>query len=214
MKYKIRAVFFDYDGTLIDSIPEIYRGVCRVLERCGRPPVTFGEFQRTFKSPYMEWYTSRGVTISREEITSIYFNNMKSDESPYLPRVELAVSKLRNLGFHLGIVSAHYEDRIRERVIAKDRLFHEKEHIVGLSHRKAADIRKLCEAHDLKPYQVVYVGDLASDVRDAREAGVISAAYVGPRGLREAFVDHEPDIYLEKELHELLDHVEHELTPR
>jgi len=208
MRHRIRAVFFDYDGTLIDSIPEIHRGVCRVLVASGREPVTFSDFLLTFKAPWMEWYRARGVTLSSDEITDVYFGEMQSDDSPYFPGVRTVIEKLRGRSIQVGVVSAHYEDRVRARVIAKDALFSELEPVVGLAHRKADAIRKLCETHGLLPEETLYVGDLASDVRDGREAGVLTAAFVGPHGLRASFADHEPHYYLESSLHEIFGFME------
>lgn len=208
MKRKIRAVFFDYDGTLINSMPEIYKGVRAVLAACGKEIQDFPEFCRTFHAPYMEWYVRQGVDLPGDEIRRIYFSSMESDKAAYFPETSRVLERLKRDGFHTGIVSAHgYPDVIRNRLVS-DGLLGEYDWVIGKANEKAPALRLLCESLKIEPEEMLFVGDLISDILDGHEAGVLTAAYLHPHGHRSSFEVKEPHYYLERSLEEIFDHVE------
>lgn len=208
MKRKLRAVLFDYDGTLIDSMPEIYRGVKAVMDRCGLPMPEFRPFLISFSAPYISWYRERGVTLPDKEIREIFFANAFTDGAPYFPEVEPVITKLRERGKFLAIVSAHPSAMtIWNRVVEQDRLFHVHLPVIAQAHKKTEGITTLLRQHQLNPEETLYIGDLASDVLDAREAGTLTAAYLGPHGHRDAFTNAEPHFFFDS-LHQIFDHFE------
>jgi phosphoglycolate phosphatase len=208
MKRKVQAVLFDYDGTLIDSMPAIYRGVKAVMDECGLPMEDFSPFLRSFSAPYVDWYRVRGVTLPNEKIREIFFAHAFTDDAPYFPEVAEVFEKLREKGLFLAIVSAHPSaDTIWKRVVERDRLLHHHHPVVARANHKTAPIRDLLSGNKIDPERCLYVGDLASDVLDAKEAGTLTAAYLGPHGHRIAFEKAEPHYYLET-LHQIFDHVE------
>lgn len=168
-----KAVLLDYDGTLIDSALQVYLGTCNVLKMSNIAVPTFPEFCETYMAPYDVYYKSLGITASKEEIIEWYFSASTSDESPWFPDVLETLSHFHEKGHMLGIISAHYEDRI----VARCKEFGVLEYmqtVVGRAHNKVPHLLSLCKKYNISPKDVCYVGDFASDVRDAREAGVVS----------------------------------------
>ena len=192
----IHAVIFDYDGTAIDSMPLVHAGVCEVFNACGIVPPGYPEFLRSFRSPYLDWYRSRGIMMSDEDIREIYFRNTRSDDAPLVHGFADAVMQLRSRRCLLGVVSSHEEFKIRRRLVMREGLFGPMDPIVGLAFKKVTSLRGLCAAYGLDSHEALYIGDIESDVRDGNEAGLITAAYLGADGSEEAFPEHRPNIWI------------------
>lgn len=187
------AVLFDYDGTLLDSVEEVYRGLCHVFARSGVTPPSFIQFCATYTSPYLPFYRRHGITAPDEDLNRWYFEVAKNDQSSFFPDAVPVVEALGVRQVLMGIVSAHFEDQVQARC-----------HVAGLSrymrmiagrvHEKTDAIIRFCDKHDVPRTETYYVGDFISDVHDAKRAGVIAVGITREKGtddaLRQAGADH------------------------
>ncbi|MEK7570277.1 MAG: HAD family hydrolase [Patescibacteria group bacterium] len=196
------AVLFDYDGTLLDSIGEVYRGVCNVFRMSGLSEPSIEVFFSTFELPYATFYRKHGVTAPEEDIVRWYFEVARHEEQFFFFDVVDAVNILAQCGVLMGIISAHHEDKIVTRC-EEAGIHKHMQLVVGRVNVKVDSIQKFCREYSVSPFETYYVGDLISDVRDAKRAGVIAVGITRGRGTREVLELNGADHCISN-LHELL----------
>lgn len=198
MSAALRAILFDWDGTLVDSAEVSYRIYVQLFESFG---IAFGrkEFERTY-SP--DWYrTFEAVGLPKQlwdQADARWVALYHAQESRLLPGAELALARLRTAGLAQGLVSSGSGDRVRRdlRRLGVDAYFrvvvcggdtgnrkpHPEPLLVALSRLGVA------------PAEAAYVGDSPEDVAMARAAGVLSVGIPGGFPNRAALAASRPDL--------------------
>ena len=175
----IKAVLFDYDGVLVDSLELNHIGTCAVLRAAGLKEITFQEFCEQYEAPYTKFYADLGIKDTREQIKSWYLKEvLKYPDPPLMEDVEMVLTTLADAGLTLGIVSTHsYNHLIRQ--LEKNLLFGFFRSIVGDQESKTGAISSFCRLFNFHPQEVLFVGDLPSDIRDGNTAGVTTVFFKG-----------------------------------
>jgi HAD superfamily hydrolase (TIGR01509 family) len=197
----IRAVLFDWDGTLADTAEASYR--CYVQ--------LFSEFaihfdRETYARTYSpNWYlTFRALGLDEEHWSHAdqrwlaHFANEKID---LLEGARHLVETLTARGLATGIVTSGSRDRVEPELEYHGLAQHLHERVYG------------CEVKEKKPHpeglllcldrlrmraeEAVFVGDSPEDIEMARAAGVYSVAVTGGYPNREALLASKPDAYTE-----------------
>jgi len=178
------VLIFDADGTLVDSIERFsYPGVCEVFRQSGVPEPSFEDYCEHFSAPFTEYYRSRGITASREQIYEWYHTKARHAEAPLFADVApiLRILSRVELECTLAVVSAQRSSVLVRQLESVSRHF---DLIVGEQEDKAHEISRVREMHTLPSERVLYIGDFCSDVRDARRAGVTSVGITRGRKTR------------------------------
>jgi phosphoglycolate phosphatase len=190
----VRAVAFDLDGTLLDTLPDLAAAGIRMLEQLGRPPVTEATV-RTYIGHGIPRLTKRLLTGTMEGeppkdlfehaqalFEANYRETLTTRTRPF-PGVEDGLARFRDAGLPLACITNKASaftlpllDATGLRswfalVISGDTLPRKKPDPLPLLH---------C-ARELgaQPSHMLYIGDSSADVEAARAAGcpVICVSY-------------------------------------
>jgi pyrophosphatase PpaX len=196
----MRAILFDWDGTLVDSLGAFQHANASVMAAFGLP---WDEviYRRNYVPDWRQMYLRLGVPPDRlDEANELWHTTFAQAEDVIaFQGVSGALARLDQHGCKLGIVTAG------DRFIVEPQL--ERTGLGALLHvrvfgddlpvhkpdpaplRRALDLLGL----DAHPDEVAYVGDAPTDMRMARAVGVRAvgiASVVGdPDELREAGAD-------------------------
>lgn len=180
----MRAVLFDWDGTLVDSAEPTYRVYVRLFADYG---IAFDRetFARTYSPAWHETYRSLGIGEERWPEADERWMDYFAEETTNL--ISGAVETLETLGSR-GIVRGIVTSGTRKRILRELADFgveHHFAHVVcgddGHRRKPHPDALAVClECLGIAPSEAAYVGDSAEDVMMARAAGVFS---VGIRGM-------------------------------
>lgn len=195
----VRAVLFDWDGTLVDTAEASFRCYVRLFEEFGIP-FDRETYARTY-SP--NWYqTFRLLDIPEERwphADARWLAHFAEEAIALIDGARELIDALHGRGLATGIVTSGSRDRVlreldrhgfafRECVFGCD-VKEKKPHPEGLL---------LClERLRIAPEEAVYVGDSPEDVAMARAAGVYSIAVPGAYPNREALLASRPDVVAE-----------------
>jgi HAD superfamily hydrolase (TIGR01549 family) len=194
----LRAVLFDWDGTLVDSVERTYGCYVRVFAAYGIE-YDHAAFERTY-SP--DWYrTYDQVGLPREHWPAAderWLSCYASEPSHLLPGVREALERLAGGGLAQGLVSSGDGTRVRREIetLGLERFFGA---VVcgGETARRKPDPQPLLAALErlgVSPTETAYVGDSPEDVAMARAAGVFAVGIPGGFPNREALAASRPDI--------------------
>lgn len=182
----IRAVAFDLDGTLVDSLPDLADAAAAMLARLGLPPVTEARV-RAFVGDGVARLVERLLAGSREGVadpadaargielfTEHYAAHVCRRSRPY-PGVAAGLRRLADGGFGLACVTNKPERFAAALLTALD-LRHHIPVLVGgdtLAVRKpqAEPLLHAAARLGVAPGSLLMVGDSDVDVRCARAAG-------------------------------------------
>jgi HAD superfamily hydrolase (TIGR01549 family) len=179
----LRAVLFDWDGTLVDSAESSYRSYARVFPEFGIP---FGraEFERTY-SP--DWYhTYRELGLPEEHwprADARWLENYASEPPLAIEGAHEAVGRLREAGLRVGLVTSGSRERVTREVEALgfaaslDAVLCAGDYERRKPHPEA--LLLAMERLQVSARQSAYVGDSPEDVRMARAAGVFAVGVPG-----------------------------------
>ena len=198
--------FFDLDGTLVDSAPDILRLLGNVLREEG---LAVPELDKGRIGPLLEDII-RGicpdlVPAELDRIVRIYrarYRVCPVEESPTFPGIPPLFERLSSRGRRLFVATNKPEDVSFRLLEARGLL----PFLTGVACSDSAPGRRLSKAgmltllmerHGATPESSIMVGDSAFDMLGGREAGMSTAAALYGYGRREALLETGPDFAIE-----------------
>ena len=189
----LKAVLFDLDGTLLDTIPDIAAGLNGGLAACGLPIHPPRDCEAFIGGGIREAVTKAAPAGTPEEVLQkvldryhdIYVDHCTDATRPY-PGVEDMLHALSHQGLILGVLSnkteataqkiiAHFFPNVPFRCV-----FGRAEGRPLKPHTGAA--APALAALGLPPAEIAYVGDSGTDMTFAKAAGMLAVA--APWGYR------------------------------
>ena len=177
---KIKAVIFDWDGTLNNSNRAIYKSYAECLRRLKLPKLSLLKFRKIYESDYRKFEVKMGITLDKRELSDkIWMKTYRKQKSNLLPGVEKFLKKIKKK-YLLGLVTGGSSERVKEEL-----------HKYGLNNIfdvviTSDDIRKkkpnpeslkICaKKMNVRAGNCVYIGDMDGDILAAKKAGMISVA--------------------------------------
>lgn len=207
-----RAIFFDLDGTLVDSAPDLGAAVNDMLLERGRDAVAIDQV-RVWVGNGARRLVMRALTGSRDgdpgdEVTQValarffehYGRRLTERTRPY-PGVVEALDVLTDMGLRLAVVTnkpARFTDPLLE-ALGLSHYFGVTVSGDTLASRKPdpAPLRHAASALGVPPDSAVMVGDSMADLGAARNAGI--PMVLVPYGYRDgdAIFDAGPDLVVD-----------------
>ena len=178
----IKAVFFDFNGCLLDDRGLTFRSVqeiCRVF-KTSKPP-TLEDWRRSIGSNYMDFYRNAGVD---PKVTADELNVVRNDyifshwnDAQLRPGAESVVRRCKVKGFKAVIVSAETDRLLMRRIkeVDLEKLF---DGIYTDASPKKAHLEKALRELQLLPEEIVFIEDTAEGVRAGNEVGLITVGFV------------------------------------
>lgn len=167
------VVALDGDGVMFNSLYLHYKSaICGVLKELGLPPVTFDCVRLTCHPPFGVWWEKQGVKLPTVELWTKYHRHMENSPVPDLmPGVLDFCRRCRKKGISLVLITASSNTAIR--ILEKyPELQNELSKTFMDAQDKVSTLMSLPRIFDVPPEQVVMVGDMRSDILDARLAGI------------------------------------------
>ena len=193
-----KAVIFDLDGTLLDTLEDIAGAMNRVLEKRGFPRHEIDAY-RHFVGDGVYMLASRVLPEEkrdRETVTDVvkayreaYGTNWKQKTVPY-EGVPQMLDGLTERQLHLAVLSNKPDDVTKKCVTE---LLSKWEFLVVLGYREGAAPKpdpagalQIAARFDLKPENILFLGDTSVDMKTAVGAGMYPVgALWGFRSLEE-----------------------------
>ncbi len=189
----LKAVVFDLDGTLLDTIPDIAGALNCALEECGLPTHPVRAFEAFVGGGIREAVRKASPEGTQEElldrVLAAYHREYVAhctDRTDCYPGIREMLSGLSGQGLALGVLS-NKTQATAQKIIAR--------YFPGAGFRFVfgrVDGRPLkpdpgaaepvLAALDVPPAEIAYVGDSGSDMAFARAVGMLPAA--APWGYR------------------------------
>ncbi|VVB77017.1 Phosphoglycolate phosphatase [uncultured archaeon] len=192
---RIRLVTLDWSGTVSDDRNPVWMANMAVLRDHQKPVLSFEEWlPNTFINP-MEFYRSRGISGSDDELFRKYKRAYDSIEgnAPKAYADAKEVLKFMAEFVPLIVISSHPEDHLLKEASGYGMSNHIKEFKGGVRN-KAATIAGVCANFKIKPQNAIYVGDMTFDILAGKEAGVWSVAITTGYHQEDKLSTAEPDL--------------------
>lgn len=197
---KFKAVIFDWDGTLFDSIRYalvIYQKLFRAL---GVNDVHWRNFRKEFKADYHKYYAEKGVPPSAfNDVDRLWIQLYEagSKKLKLMPGAKRLLATLRKKGVKLAIVSNGSRRRILDE-LERNNVRHyfgavvTGDDIPEFKPSPKGVVYALGELR-VRPSDALYVGDMADDLVAGRRAGTKTAAVFCGIHTRERLLEEKPD---------------------
>ena len=171
-----KRVLFDLDGTLANSMEEIFSAVSHVFLSQGLKVPSFEDYVINFRFPFGYFYRERGVKLSDDEIFRIYADAYRSKYGVYNPPLYddglFIISHLHDIDHTATVITANSEDNTL-RVLEFAKLIHLVDCVSACNKEDA--IRELV-GKSLLGDRTIYVGDVVADMIDAKRGGAFPVA--------------------------------------
>jgi HAD superfamily hydrolase (TIGR01549 family) len=194
----LRAVLFDWDGTIVDSAEASYRCYVRLFESY-RIPFDRERFQQTYSPEWYRTYTALGLPRECwEEADARWLGYYAGEENVFLAGARDSLHRLQRAGIALGIVTSGTGRRVAREVqgLGLPDLF---KVVVSADdvHKRKPDPEPLVQGLaklGVPAAEAAYVGDSPEDVEMARAADVYVIGVPGPFPNREELKASGPDL--------------------
>jgi pyrophosphatase PpaX len=181
----IKAVIFDIDGVLIDSLEANFRFYNQILEKFGRKPITFKGYMKLYGSSMKGFFRLFFPEKSEKEINEMaeYGVNAYRRFFRYVKLNPNVVKTLEILekSHKLGIVTSRITTEVLE--FFKIRKYFSAEVTYGdVKNRKPhpEPILLALKRLRVRPEEALYIGDNLSDFQAGKAAGVKVIIYRNP----------------------------------
>ena len=186
------AIVFDWDGTLVDSLPAIFDANLKVLEEYGLP-FDDERYRAAYVPDWRLMYQRLGVPDDALEAAGIRWLELyrATDAAALLPRVSESLRRLADAGFVLGLVTAGHRDVVQGQMerfgiagLLPIRVFGN-DAVASKPHPEPL-LRALTQLERAEHVATArYVGDVPDDMRMARAVGALGIGIESSIGSRD-----------------------------
>lgn len=194
----LRAVLFDWDGTLVNSAEASYNCFARLFSSFGIP-FDRARFEQTYSPNWYRTYAAMGLPEAQwSEADARWIGYYAEQESELVPGAAEALARLQQVGLLQGLVTSGERERVARELLAlgvhgffrtvvcaddtRNKKPHPEALLLGL------------ERLGVAPADAAYVGDSPEDVEMARAAGVFAVGIPGGFPNRQALAASTPDL--------------------
>ncbi len=211
----IKAVIFDLDGTLVNSVKDIADSMNKVLEHFGYATHDYDAY-KTFVGQGLRKMCELAMpqTARNEQqieqcfqlLMDIYSENCTNKTKPY-DGINDMLTNLQDRGIRLAVFS-NKVDILTKKVVATTFSDFKFDIVIGSGGnipRKPATkgVDYICEQMNLNPNEFIYVGDSAVDMQTANQSGIYSVGVLwGYRDMEEllennanVIIEHPMDLF-------------------
>lgn len=207
---RVRAVLFDWDGTLADTSESSFRCYVRMFADLG---ISFDRdtFARTYSPNWHHTYRCVGLPEHRwTEADEKWINYFAEETTALIDGAREALETLARCDVIRGIVTSGTRRRILAELASLE-IDHHFTHIVcgDDGHRRKPDPEPLSICLDqlrVPTNEAAYIGDSAEDVMMARGAGVLCVGVRGPYPNHDGLLAAAPD-FMADSLAQAIDHL-------
>ena len=201
----LKAVMFDWDGTLYNSVIPTYESYLVVMDAFGLPQVTLEEFRQESRPNYHDYYLYLGIgeddwATADAAWMDCYVRHDK--ECVLFDGTADALLELKKMHLKIGLVSGGSRERVTSEVSEQGieayfdtMLFGDD---VGFEHGKPAPetLVMAMEQARVVASEVLYVGDMVEDILMGKKVGTKTAAVLCGFATRQLLIRAQPDFVL------------------
>ena len=198
----ISAIFFDLDGTLVDSSIGIHNAFTHTFKELGVPSPD-AKTIRSFMGPPLE--SSFAACLPKEQISEAvqiyrsYYKEKGIHEAQLFPQI---IELLQELSKNYPLYITTTKNTPTAQDMTKNLgIHHFFDDIYGSSPeapQKADVIRQALQAHQLAPQQAIIIGDTKFDMLGAQETGIQKLAVTWGFGDQSDLLNYQPDYMAHK----------------
>jgi HAD superfamily hydrolase (TIGR01549 family) len=202
----LKAIMFDWDGTLYDSVMLNYKSYLEVMKAFALPKITISEFRAKARPNYHEFYLLLGIERADWETADRVWMNYYTQYKPACNLFNGAVSALtqmKRMHLKIGLVSSGSRERVTSE-LCNQGLYDILDIMVfgdDVEFEKGKpepDTLKLAiKKVYLEPQHVLYVGDMVEDVQMGKKAGTKTAAVLSGFATFERLKQIDPDVIVD-----------------
>ncbi len=198
---RFKATLFDLDGTLLDTLDDLADSANTALEQLGYPihPTDsyryfVGDGMRTLIERIMPAGSSKEILHCEEIFKTVYAKHWDDKTRPY-EGVEKMLADLQGMGKQLAILSNKPDAFTRmcvQKYFAPDLFAYVQGQLEGVPKKpNPQGALMIAEKLGLKPADILYVGDTATDMKTGKGAGMVTVGVLwGFREIRELEQNH------------------------
>lgn len=178
---KDKAVIFDWDGVVIDSLDFVKQTYRRLEKELNITLIkNWDEFKNNLECNWKKAYLEKGYTHDHiHQAEQLFREEQKTHPLHVFPSMRLFIPLLAKK-FKLGIVSNNYSDWIKSK-LRDEGLLHYFDEIIGIdmvsvSKPDPTSLLMCMKLLGVEPHNTVYVGDMDGDIIAGKRAGVKTIA--------------------------------------
>ena len=200
MKIRVRAILFDWDGTLLNSFSAGYHASMTVYAHFGID-MDRKRFYATYKPNWLDSYRQLGLPEKDwDKADALWRDTYLQQEKSLFPFVRNLLDTLQEEGYVVGLVTAANRSRV-EQEIDRFELRNKFATVVCFedTNNKKPHPESLLKALNQirrEPSSTAYVGDRPEDIQMGRKAGAFTVAVQSDYGTLPILEEEEPDLLL------------------
>jgi phosphoglycolate phosphatase len=208
----IKLVAFDWNGTILDDVEGTLEANNRVLEHFGLPVITLEQYREHFRVPIRDYWIALGLDPEffdqhSEEQEKVFLSNYEPQENKFHNRsgIKEVLEFLKDKGIEGIIFSNHIVPHIEtqlERLGIKNcftkilaRPLHGRDH--QLKRFKDGFLNNFVRTNNLKPDEVLVIGDTDEEVEIGKKYGYVTVALKGGHNSTSRLEAVQPDFLID-----------------
>lgn len=180
-------ILFDFDGTIGDTLPLVVKTIAKAVKPFVHKDLTYDEIAKTF-GPCEEGSILKLVPNNFDEACKLFHKYYKEEhytcDKPFVGIKEL-IANLKAQGVLVGLVTgkSEFTTHYSLQQYQMDTIFDVIKTGSMKKSIKTECIQEILSQYKLKPQEVIYIGDMPSDIISARQAHtqIVSVLYATPQ---------------------------------
>lgn len=171
----INTIIFDFDGTIVDSMPLIKRIINRYADVFGFDQITGKQMQVIRNEKPQDALKNLHVPLYKLPffVTKVRNQLHKEIASVKLHKgIKETIVRLKESGYTLGILTSNSQENVKEFLSKYDLNIFDFIYSGGSIFGKHKILQSILKTRELKNKEVLYVGDETRDIEAARKVGI------------------------------------------
>jgi len=189
-----KNIVFDWSGVVNDNAYAVYQSVMAIFDFLKVEQVSFKEFKREWRQPYMDFYHKYIPNMDlTQELKDIYLKNiLKYDQNKSFPGIVDLIKKFKNNGSKVFVITSDLPETIANQLKAfgLEGIFDE---VVVESHDKTSDLDSLVKKYQMKLEETVFIGDSNHEIESGQKIGTKTISVTWGFCLEEILRSYHPD---------------------